>query len=269
MDAQESAFNLPAITAAGMCLNCEAARHGPYCHECGQHCGAHHRSLRKLTLEFIESLTETDGRVLRTLRLLVLDPGQLTNDFLAGRRARQLKPAALFLAALALFLLVFPETVHVEFVQPTPAQAANIPHWLVPFNNLVLGNQSLYLATLRHSAEFCALLAVPVLAVLLRLIYLNRREKLLYDHVIFVLHELAFQFLPLTVLPLLPDPLSLLAYPAALAMLAHLFLHLRKAYGGRVIATGLRLAALLGLGSIALLALLLLWLFVPFLLVSK
>ncbi len=93
--------------ALAACLNCRMLLVGSFCHACGQGAGPTHRSLLHLAGETIEAFTHGDGRVLRTVRLLALDPGRLTRDWLDGRRVRNVPPVRLFFAALfALFLAV-------------------------------------------------------------------------------------------------------------------------------------------------------------------
>ena len=54
--------------------------------------------------ETTEELTHWDGKVWATLRTLLLHPGVLTIDFLAGRRARWLSPLRVYLiCSVALF----------------------------------------------------------------------------------------------------------------------------------------------------------------------
>jgi hypothetical protein len=47
-----------------------------------------------------------DGRIFTTLKLLFTRPGQLTVDFLEGRRVRRIGPITLYLTTLALFALL-------------------------------------------------------------------------------------------------------------------------------------------------------------------
>src|SRR5437660_1034015 len=74
------------------CSNCEAVLQGPYCHVCGQLAENFHRSLSHLIQEVFESIFEFDGRIWNTLPRLILKPGQLTRDYLDGRRAFQIPP---------------------------------------------------------------------------------------------------------------------------------------------------------------------------------
>ena len=78
------------------CLNCGAPLAGPYCHECGQH--AHvHRTLAAFFHDFLHGVLHFEGKIWRTLPLLVWKPGELTRGYIDGQRARFVSPVALFL----------------------------------------------------------------------------------------------------------------------------------------------------------------------------
>jgi len=90
------------------CLNCGAPMVGPYCASCGQKQPHPDLTLGELVHEATEELTHWDGKVPATLKTLFLKPGQLTTDFLAGRRARWLSPLRLYLICSVVFFLSGP-----------------------------------------------------------------------------------------------------------------------------------------------------------------
>jgi hypothetical protein len=78
------------------CTDCGAEIVGRFCHECGQ--PAHlHRTLVHLGEELLHGVMHFDSRVWRTLPLLAFRPGQLTREWVHGRRTRYVSPLALFL----------------------------------------------------------------------------------------------------------------------------------------------------------------------------
>ncbi len=80
----------------GLCLNCGTALIGDYCHACGQS-GHVHRSLASIGHDLAHGVFHFEGKVWRTLPMLVLHPGALTRRYIAGERARFVSPLALFL----------------------------------------------------------------------------------------------------------------------------------------------------------------------------
>jgi len=78
------------------CLNCGTELTGEYCHACGQH--AHvHRTLTAFFHDFLHGVLHFEGKIWRTLPLLAWKPGELTRDYIDGKRARYVSPIALFL----------------------------------------------------------------------------------------------------------------------------------------------------------------------------
>ncbi|MEF3019414.1 DUF3667 domain-containing protein, partial [Pseudomonas aeruginosa] len=78
---------------------------GPWCYHCGQLGADFHRSTFHLIAEAFESFFHADGRLVRTLPRLIVAPGRLTHDFLAGKRAPQIPPLRLFLVSVLLLFL--------------------------------------------------------------------------------------------------------------------------------------------------------------------
>ena len=79
-----------------LCLNCGTRLIDDYCHACGQ--AAHvHRSLGGIGHEIAHGVFHFEGKIWRTLPLLILHPGTLTRRYVNGERARFVSPLALFL----------------------------------------------------------------------------------------------------------------------------------------------------------------------------
>jgi len=93
------------VSDAANCLNCGAIMSGPYCSSCGQKQVQQDLTLSEFLNETTQELTHLEGKVPTTLRVLLLQPGRLTQEFLAGRRARWLPPLRLYLiCSLAYFV---------------------------------------------------------------------------------------------------------------------------------------------------------------------
>lgn len=90
------------------CLNCDAIIRGQYCGNCGQRARGRLISLWELLREGFGDLLDLDSRLWRTLIPLAIRPGQLTRDYLLGRRARYMPPFRMYLVlSLAFFLIAF------------------------------------------------------------------------------------------------------------------------------------------------------------------
>ena len=93
------------VLETAACLNCGRPLTGPYCAGCGQKRCDTDPTLREVLHQTTSELTNWDGKIPSTLKTLFFKPGVLTEDFLAGRRARWLLPLRLYLiCSLAYFV---------------------------------------------------------------------------------------------------------------------------------------------------------------------
>ncbi|WP_394729939.1 DUF3667 domain-containing protein [Altererythrobacter sp. GH1-8] len=93
-------------TSAKTCLNCGTQLTGAYCHQCGQKAETH-RSLSAIGHEIMHGVLHLDGKIWRTLPLLLFKPGQLTRRYIEGERAKFVGPMAMFLFSVFLMFAVF------------------------------------------------------------------------------------------------------------------------------------------------------------------
>ncbi|MEM8815614.1 MAG: DUF3667 domain-containing protein [Pseudomonadota bacterium] len=88
------------------CLNCGAVLRGQYCGNCGQRARGRLISLWELVRDAFGDLFELDSRIWQTLIPLLVRPGRLTHDYLAGRRARYMPPFRMYLVMSLIFFVV-------------------------------------------------------------------------------------------------------------------------------------------------------------------
>ncbi|WP_419729423.1 DUF3667 domain-containing protein [Lichenicola sp.] len=252
-------------TEPGACLNCGTTLVGAWCHACGQEGGPVHRSLLHLAAELLETLTHADSRFWRSMRRLVFDPARLTNDYLAGRRAREIPPLRLFLVMLFLLFSIGSLTNATPHIGAIPADAHQkamveiqsitlgghpwATQWLRAHVAGAIDHPNDVLAVMRDWAERFTFLMLPIAGGLLWLLYLPQRRFSAYDHTIFAIHSLSFAILVLIAIAL-ADMLVGFDVEVLLLLLpvVHLFRHMRGVYGSGVAGTLFRMA-LLGMGS--------------------
>ena len=88
------------------CSNCGTELAGAYCHACGQKRFVEEdRRFAHLLHQFIHSATDVDGRIWRSVRALLFEPGRLSREYIEGRRARWISPASLFFAISVVYFL--------------------------------------------------------------------------------------------------------------------------------------------------------------------
>ena len=92
--------------AENACLNCATPLNGSHCHSCGQKAHAH-RSLKAIGHDLVHGVLHLDGKLWRTLPLLVTKPGELTRRYIEGERVKFVSPMAMFLFSVFLMFAVF------------------------------------------------------------------------------------------------------------------------------------------------------------------
>ena len=92
--------------AAGDCPNCGAHASGNFCHECGQETVLHPPSTREFMHEFIGHYVALEGKLWKSLGLLLFRPGRLTIEYIKGRRVRYVQPLRLYLTFSLIFFAV-------------------------------------------------------------------------------------------------------------------------------------------------------------------
>lgn len=90
------------------CVTCGTELAGEYCHACGERILREPLSLLRFVGELLGEALDADGRIVKTVRLLVFRPGGLTVEYLEGRRKPYLGPAAVFVVMNVLFFFVQP-----------------------------------------------------------------------------------------------------------------------------------------------------------------
>jgi hypothetical protein len=282
---------LAAPPPATNCLNCAEPLAVPrprFCPACGQETNVLPPTLREFAQQFGGAYFSTEGALWRTLRLLLLEPGELTRRYLAGRRKHYVLPLRLYLTISVLVLLLVRVVGSTGVVQ-VEAKLGNPPAGTHPrsFTVLGLGGEGQGIGTRdgvfycnsvpqwvcrrvqrRISSDPAALsgeldafkdrflgnlggamfVLLPTFALGLKLVYLNRHMRYT-EHLVFALHVHAFWFLALALT--LPAP-SWLGGLAVVAVPWYTLAAMRRVYEGRRWPRLLRAALLSSLYGIVL-----------------
>lgn len=102
-----------AFNAQVRCENCDAPLQGEFCHQCGQSIHNPVRHAGHAIEEVFESFWHLDGRVVRTLRDLLV-PGRTAMEYLAGHRQRYMPPLRLFVVMSLLAFFVGRLAIHFD-----------------------------------------------------------------------------------------------------------------------------------------------------------
>ncbi|HET6148032.1 MAG TPA: DUF3667 domain-containing protein [Polyangia bacterium] len=92
------------------CRNCGTLVSDRYCPHCGQSVHDHAKSVGHFFEELLEGFLHLDSRLVRTVRVLFLAPGQMTADYNEGKRAAYVPPVRLYLFVSVLFFVTLAMT---------------------------------------------------------------------------------------------------------------------------------------------------------------
>ena len=88
------------------CLNCGAIVGERYCTHCGQENLEPKETVGHLIRHFLEDITHFDGKFFVTVKDLIIRPGFLTREYVAGKRMSYLNPIRMYIFISAVFFLV-------------------------------------------------------------------------------------------------------------------------------------------------------------------
>ena len=80
---------------------------GNFCQGCGQAAHLHVPSAREFLHEFIAHYVALEGKLWKSMALLIFRPGRLTRDYIEGKRVRYLEPLRLYLTFSIIFFAIF------------------------------------------------------------------------------------------------------------------------------------------------------------------
>jgi Protein of unknown function (DUF3667) len=253
----------------GRCTNCEKPLAEPrpnFCPECGQDTNLNPPTLREFWAQFTDTYLAPRGAMGTTLKMLLLRPGELTAQYLTGRRRQYVLPLRLFGLATLVMLVVMRVVSVIELsvlddpdvaaaLAQRPSQVAlelgvgragvtegrfyceGLSPWLCKRlqAKLDMSTHDLLVQIERVSdrmarnAGLVMLVLLPAFAGVLTLLY-RYRGMGYTEHLVFALHLHSFWFFVVAAVMLAPVWLLL---PGLMLILAYAGLAFRRVYGGR------------------------------------
>lgn len=232
----------------GPCPNCGAALTDLYCGHCGQRVTELRPSIHELLHEALHEFSHVDGKILRTVGLLLFRPGQLTREFFDGKRARSVTPIRLYLLASLLFFGVMAVLPPAKLrVSVTQSGGTRLIHAAEKLNRdpTILAHE---MQTAFPKAMF---ILMPLFALIVYAFYW-RRERMYVPHFYFAVHYHAFTFVNLALFEAVGElhwaPLRIARTLLLLVPLVYLAIALRTVYGGGRLLTIAKTIAIVALG---------------------
>jgi hypothetical protein len=248
------------------CTNCAAPLPEPlpnFCPACGQETRLRAPTLGEFVQQFGGAFLSTEGALWRTLKLLLARPGELTRQYLAGRRKHYVLPLRLYLTISVVVLLVMRVLTQIGLDEPVAVKVdagdlssivvdlgtsragmkdgrffcENMPGWLCKRiqRRIDVAPQAFAREALAIGERFVANLGaamfvlLPAFAALMKLAYLDRGLRYT-EHLVFALHLHAFWFLAIALTLANTGWLTVLA---VLAVPAYGLAAMKRVYAGR------------------------------------
>jgi len=202
-----------------ICPNCGFNAVNNYCSECGQKTHLHKETFWGLVAHFIGDYFHYDSKFWQTLKALWFSPGKLTLAYWNKQRMRYIPPVSLYIFISAVyFLLSFSMSgdkinTRVNSVGGVKLATSNEAEYAIPddsaahskFDKYVIkqfrkinthhGNFNEFLAEkVTHNFPKFFFFMIPVMAVILKLLFMKRKNFFFVDHAIFALHYHSFWF---------------------------------------------------------------------------
>jgi hypothetical protein len=252
---------------ARLCPNCGTPVSGNFCSSCGQETKLHVPSAGEFLHEFVGHYVALEGKLWKTLVLLLFRPGRLTLEYLQGRRARYVLPLRLYLTFSLVFFALFKYVggeIHVNDhdkpraeaqakVDEARAKLGKAPAGVAsngkgPKTRTVSGASVAGIeldseekmhqvkAAFYGYAPYAIFALMPVFAFFLKLLYLGSGRRY-GEHLLFALHTNGFAFLMLSLLVVTPGFIPYLRGALVLWLAFYLPTAMRRVYGGSRLAT--------------------------------
>jgi len=90
-----------------VCPNCSTLIAGKFCQGCSQPAHLHVPSAYEFLHEFIAHYVALEGKLWKSVALLLFRPGRLTRDYIEGKRVRYVEPLRLYLSFSIIFFAIF------------------------------------------------------------------------------------------------------------------------------------------------------------------
>lgn len=199
-----------ALKTGTPCPGCGRVIAETYCDHCGElRADRHDYSVRHFLGNAVEAFTSVDNKLGRTLRALLLKPGELTAAFMNGLRKPFVAPLQLFLVSNVVFFLLNSLAGFNTFTTPLFTHLYRLPYSriardiAIPYiagRNIPLSEYAVrFDAAAALQAKSLIIIMVPIFALFVWTAYWRAR-RFFVQHLVFSLHFFSFLLLTTSVL---------------------------------------------------------------------
>ena len=188
---------------SGECSNFGHPQVAVFCARCGEKQPGHHDlKVMHLLHDLVHELVHVDGKLFRTLRELILRPGQLTREYFAGQKQRSIPPLRLFLTLFALQFVAYTAYKPAAVYSVGTMKRFDTGGSLTKLLDRKAAKRHITREALaeqvdhhwRSNLSMLQLVNIVGIALVLKLLYL-RRKRALAEHLVFAAHYLCFSYI--------------------------------------------------------------------------
>jgi hypothetical protein len=180
------------------CKSCQHVFTGNYCNLCGEKVlTAKERSFKTIFNSILLTITFSDSRLIRSLWLIMKQPGSLSHDFVNGKRVNHITPTAVFFV-LNLFYFFFPfiqlfnASLNTQLLSPFSwFYTSIIAHKIVNLNLTLDSFTLIYNLKTAGLAKLMVMVFVIISSLPLNLLYW-KKNKYFADHVSYAVELASF-----------------------------------------------------------------------------
>ncbi|MBO0934265.1 DUF3667 domain-containing protein [Fibrella aquatilis] len=185
------------------CQTCGNPHQENFCPSCGEkRYDPHSLSLKHMLEESLETFTHADHNFLRTLHAVLLRPGELPAEYVAGRRIRYMKPLGFFLLINLLFFLLTSSNAFNQpldsFLNYTPyitfGTNKTVDHRLAERHETLDEFTPRFNTAMASSSKGFLVLLIPLYALVFNLLFIRTRRSFI-EHLVFATYFVAFMLL--------------------------------------------------------------------------
>jgi len=222
-----------------ICPNCGFPAEKNYCAQCGQETHLHKETFWALVLHFIGHYFHYDSKFWQTLKTLWFKPGKLSKDYIEGKRARYIPPISLYIFISAVYFICsftlkeYQEKGNHEAISQVRKQIDALNNAQGAKDTLQFDNSRITLdirdsvglggymrkkfskmkedngrdvkERIAHNIPKIFFIMIPIVALVLKLLFLKRKSMYFVHHAIFSLHIHSFLF-SIFLFTLIPGP---------------------------------------------------------------
>jgi hypothetical protein len=207
-------------TTQTQCITCGHSHTGKYCAQCGEKV-INEKDKRVFVFleEFFHLLFHADSKLLKSLKYLLVKPGQLSKDYLSGKRKIYTSPLTLFFIGNLIYYLISPiDIVSSRFISQTQGQVYSASIIEKAEQKRVAKKwtpsemEQHYNEECTHVSKMMLILLIFLFSLPLSLLYFGK-NRYYYDHVVFATEIVSY--LIYTLFLLLPFLLLVVFYTLA------------------------------------------------------